>query len=250
MSRRTLGTGLALALLVLGACAGEEREDPILRLSAEESLEQGNELMAKEKYALAREYLQHAFEVEPNSAIGREALLLVADTHFLQGGFQNHVRAEAKYRDFQNRFPTSSKAAYVQYQIAASLAKRMRPPDRDQSITRQALEAFEDVIRVFPTSDYVVESREQMIEIRQRLAESEFLKGRFNQKLRLHLAAVDRFEDLLEVYPEYREIDKVLFYLSESLEKLERAEDAEEARQRLRDEHPDSEYLAELEKGP
>lgn len=234
------------AVLAFFACSGGQSEDPILRLSAEESLEKGNTHMEKEKYALAREYFQHAFEVEPNSSVGRQALLLVADALFLQGGSQNFVRAEAKYRDFQNRFPTSQKAAYVQFQIASSLERRMRPPDRDQSITRQALDAFEDVIRVFPTSEYVESSRQRIAEVRQRLAESEFLKGRFNQKLRLHLAAANRFDELLETYPEYREIDKVLFFLIDSLDKLKRVDEATEAREKLRREFPDSAYVKEL----
>ena len=136
---------LLLAAVVLAlagtACRGGVREDPILRLSAEESLASGKELLAKTKYAKARPYFTHAFEVEPNSAIGREGLLLAADTYYLEGNSTNYVQAEAKYRDFLNRFPTSTQAAYVQFQIANSLAKRMERPDRDQSVTRKALQA-------------------------------------------------------------------------------------------------------------
>ncbi|HVR09743.1 MAG TPA: hypothetical protein VMW75_17000, partial [Thermoanaerobaculia bacterium] len=96
--------------------------DPILRLSAEESLVQGKDLLAQQKYSRARPLFTHAFEVEPNSKVGREALLLAADTFFLEGGSSNYTQAEAKYRDYLNRFPTSEQAAYVQFQIANSLA--------------------------------------------------------------------------------------------------------------------------------
>jgi outer membrane protein assembly factor BamD len=221
-------------------------EDPILRLSAAEAMAEGKTLMEREKYSLARQYFQHAFEVEPNSAMGREALLLVADALFLQGGSQGYLKAEAKYRDFQNRFPTSDRSAYVQYQVARTLEERVRPPDRDQSISRKALEAFNDVIQVFPTSEYAVESRERIKGIRQTLAESEFIKGRFNQKIRLHQAAVSRFEELLEEFPEYLETDKVLSHLAASYRALEKPEKEAEAVERLRAEHPDSEYLRQL----
>lgn len=229
-------------IAVLAGCGGGENQDPILRLSAQESMARGKELMEAGKYRDAREYLQHAFEVEPNSALGREALLLVGDSLFQQGGSQNYLKAEAKYRDFQNRFPTSNRSDYVQFQIAASLEKRIRPPDRDQSITRKTLEAFEDVIRVFPTTEYAVQARERIGAVRQTLAESEFLKGRFNQKLRLHQAAVSRYEDLLEDFPDYTETDKVLFYLIESLEALEKTDEAAAARERLTEEFPESAY--------
>lgn len=71
---------LSIALLVLvavlgSACRSGQKVDPILRLSAEESLAEGKRLMQEEKYAKARPYLSHAFEVAPNSPQGREALL-------------------------------------------------------------------------------------------------------------------------------------------------------------------------------
>lgn len=233
---------------VLGACSKGVIEDPILRLSAAEAMTEGKALMEQEKFALAREYFQHAFEVEPNSAMGREALLLVADALFQQGGQQSYLKAEAKYRDFQNRFPTSDRSAYVQFQIARSLEERVRPPDRDQSISRKALDAFDEVILVFPTSEYALESRERIIGIRQILAESGFIKGRFNQKIGLHQAAVSRYEELLEEFPEYLGTDKVLFYLVESLKVLEKADRVAEVEKQLREEHPASEYLAQLAK--
>jgi outer membrane protein assembly factor BamD len=233
-------------VVLLGACGKGANEDPILRLSAAEAMAEGKALVEKGKFGLAREYFQHAFEVEPNSAMGREALLLVADALFAQGGSQSYLKAEAKYRDFQNRFPTSDRSAYVQFQLARSLEERIRQPDRDQSISRKALEAFEDVIQIFPTSEFAQEARERITGIRQTLAESEFIKGRFNQKLRLHQAAVSRYEGLLEEFPEYLQTDKVLFFLIESLQVMEQTDKVEEIKERLSQEYPQSEYLSQL----
>jgi len=232
--------------LALSSCGGGLKDDPILRLSAAEALEQGKALMKEEKYARARDYLTHAFEVEPNSAGGREALLMVADAHFLQGGNQNFIRAEAKYRDFQNRFPTSDRAAYVQFQIAKSLAGRTLSPDRDQSATRKALEAFDDIVRLFPSSEYVADAEEETGRLRAILAESEFMKGHFNLKRRLVRAAVARFEYLLEEFPEYEETDKVLFFLARAYEMGDQQDLASETRERLRSEYPQSEYVTKL----
>ncbi|MDH3253889.1 MAG: outer membrane protein assembly factor BamD [Acidobacteriota bacterium] len=241
--RENCVAALLLVVLTTG-CGKGVKDDPILRLSAAESLAEGRALMEQEKYARARDYLIHAFEVEPNSAGGREALLMVADAHFLQGGNQNFIKAEAKYRDFQNRFPTSDRAAYVQFQIAKSLASRTLSPDRDQSSTRKALDAYEDVIRLFPTSENVEEARQESAILRATLAESEFVKGHFNLKRGLLKAAIARFEYLLETFPEYQETDKVLYYLAEAYEKSEQSELAHETVERLRSEHPQSEYVA------
>jgi outer membrane protein assembly factor BamD len=239
---------LVLALAVTGCRTGAS-EDPILKLSAEESLAQGKELLAREKYSASRPYFTHAYEVEPNSAIGREALLLAADTYYLQGGSTNFVQAEAKYRDFLNRFPTSEQAAYVQFQIANSLAKRMEKPDRDQTVTRKALEAYEELTRLYPTSEYASQAREQMKAVLGNLAEHEFAIGRFYQRYGAPVAAVERYEFLLKTYPEYPEPDKILYYLGVAYRDMKKGEEAKKTFDRLRSEFPQSPYLAELQSG-
>ena len=247
MKKSTRYFYLIAVVALVAACGGVE-DDPILRLSADESLTEGRQLMEQGKYGRARDYLIHAFEVEPNSASGREALLLVADAYFKQGGPQNLIKAEAKYRDFQNRFPTSDLSGYVQFQVASSLAARTLGPDRDQTATRQALEAYEDVIRLFPTSDYAESARGELENLRLKLAESEFLKGHFNFRRRLYKAAIARFEYLLKEFPSYPEPDKVLYFLARSYEKAERLEEHAATSQRLRDEFPDSDYVTRLDK--
>lgn len=237
---------LAVAGLALAGCKSGAADDPILRLSAEESLAQGKELLTREKYERARPYFTHAFEVEPNSAIGREALLLAADTYYLQGGSTNYVQAEAKYRDFLNRFPTSQQSAYVQFQIANSLAKRMEKPDRDQNVTRKALEAYQELIRLYPTSEYAAQAQEQMNAVLTNLAEHEFLIGRFYLRYGAPLAAVERFEYLLSTYPQYPEKDKVIYHLGVSYEQSNKPEEARKAFERLRAEYPQSPFLQEI----
>ena len=248
--KRTL---LPLAALVLAlaatGCRSGASEDPILKLSAEESLAQGKELLAREKYERSRPFFTHAYEVEPNSAIGREALLLAADTFYLQGGSTNFVQAEAKYRDFLNRFPTSEQAAYVQFQIANSLAKRMEKPDRDQTVTRKALEAYEELTRLYPTSEYASQAQEQMKVVLANLAEHEFAIGRFYQRYGAPVAAVERYEFLLKTYPQYPEPDKVLYHLGIAYRDMKKGDEAKKIFDRLRSEHPQSPYLAELQPG-
>ncbi|HKH48490.1 MAG TPA: outer membrane protein assembly factor BamD [Thermoanaerobaculia bacterium] len=238
-------TAVALALVV-ASCRSGPKEDPILRLAAAESLAQGKELMAKKKYERARPYFSHAFEVEPNSAIGRESLLLAADTYYLEGSSANYVQAEAKYRDYLNRFPTSAQAPYVQFQIANSLAKRMEKPDRDQSGTRKAMEAYQELIRLYPTSEYAQQAQEQIKLVKANLAEHEFQIGRFYLRYGLPPAAVERFNFLLETYPEYPDKGKIYYHLGVAHVLMHQTEEARKAFDRLRTEAPDSPWISEI----
>jgi outer membrane protein assembly factor BamD len=243
---RTSLTALVLAGALLAGChGGKPKQDPVLQLSAEESLTQGKALLAKLKYASARPYFTHAYEVEPNSANGREALLLAADTYYLEGGSTDFVQAEAKYRDYLNRFPTSDQAAYVQFQIANSLAKRMERPDRDQAVTRKAYEAYEDLIRLYPTSEYAAQAQEQVEVVRTNLAEHEFIIGRFYMRYGSPRAAADRFEYLLKNFPRYPARDKVMYYMGIAYSQSSDPEDSQKAWERLKKEYPQSPYVAE-----
>ena len=237
---------LAALLLALAGCKSGAAEDPLLQLSAEESLAQGKALLASQKYGRARPYFTHAFEVEPNSPIGREGLLLAADTYYLEGGTTNFVQAEAKYRDYLNRFPTSEQAAYVQFQIANSLAKRMEKPDRDQSVTRKALQAYQELARLYPTSEYAAQAQEQINLVRNNLAEHEFMVGRFYLRYGLPVAAAQRFEVLLRDYPQYPERDKALYNLGLAYELSDKPEEAKKTFDQLRSEFPQSPFLAEI----
>lgn len=234
----------------LTACKGGPAADPILQLSAQEALEQGKALMADEKYLRARDFLTHAYEVEPNSLAGREALLLTADSFYQDGGNSNYVQAEARYRDFLNRFPTSDKAAYAQFQIANSLAQRMRRPDRDLTATSDALSAYQDLIRLYPTSEYAAQAREKIRLVKENLADHELAIGEFYLRYRLASAAVKRFEYLLENYPEYTAKDKALLDLGVGYVRMRQADKARETLERLTREFPDSEYVKEFPEIP
>lgn len=231
----------AVATLAV-SCKSNIQNDPILRLSAAESLAEGKRLFALEKYERARPYFSHAFEVEPNSSTGREALLLVADCYSFTASTADLIQAEAKYRDFQNRFPTSDRAAYVQFQIATSLARRIDRADRDQAPTVKAREALEELIRLYPTSEYAEKSRAELEIVVDRLAEHEYVVGRFYQRYGVPGAAATRIEGLLRDFPSYSGKDAALFYLGLAYLDLARDQDAAAAFARLREEHPESRF--------
>jgi outer membrane protein assembly factor BamD len=241
-------TCLALAALLLGlaACKSAVPDDPILQLAAPEALTQGKSLLAEQKFNKARPFFEHAYSVEPNSTVGREGLLLAADTYFQEGGFTNYVQAEAKYRDVLNRFPTSDQAAYVQFQIANSLAKRMERPDRDQAVTRKSLDAYEDLLRLYPTSEYATQVKEQVAKVRSNLAAHEYLVGRFYLRYGSPISAIQRFEFVRDRYPDYTDQDKVLYNLGIAYNQAGKKDEARKSFERLRSDYPKSELVRQI----
>ncbi len=239
---------VAAALSTLVACSGKQRIDPILQLSTAEALIRGKELMGDKKYLRAQRYLDHAFESSPNSREGREALLLAADSLFYNGGTDNFIRCEAKYRDFLNRFPTSDRSDYAQFQVGNCLLKRIEKPDRDQEASRKALDAFEELLRLYPTSDYVEDGQSQIEAVLHNLAESEYLIAHFYVRYRLCQAAINRLDGLTYRFPNYGEPDKALFLLARAFDQCGEKEKADNAYAKLSEQSPQSPYLGQVPK--
>lgn len=239
----------ALAAILASGCT--RKEDPILILSAEEALDIGKSYMADEKYERARRHLIHAFEVEPNSRIGREALLLAADALYLYGGTDNYIKCEAKYRDFLNRFPTSDRADYAQFKVAECLAARAERPDRDQRMTRSAIEALQELLRLYPTSTYVADARQRMRELNDQLAAHELVVATFYNRyagVGICVAAINRLEPLREEYPQFSRMDEALIELAKAYRSCRRPDDAVDTLRDLRRRYPDSTLLGQADK--
>lgn len=239
---------LLLPTLLSIGCGSSGKVDPILLLSAAEALEQGKALLEAEKYSKAQALLTHAFEVEPNSRSGREALLLSANAFYLQGGPQNYIKCEAKYRDFLNRFPTSDRSDYAQFQVANCLARRVERPDRDQKVTVQAQQAYEELLRLYPASSYADQTREEIVRVNEQLASHELVIADFYLHYGICVASIRRLEYLQENFPNFERMDEALALFVQSYAACNRMDESNQSLEELRLKYPQSPILDGLEK--
>ena len=174
--------------------------------------EKGKELLAKKKYDQGRKYLNHVFETYPNEQMGREALLLVADSYFNQKTTTGYTEARYRYRDYLNRYPGAPRRDYARYQFALCYDKEHEKPDRDQTATREAIEQYRSLIREFPDSGYAGAARERVRQLTDLLAEHDFGIGYFYLRKGSTAAALSRFTSLEQRYPDYGARDKLYYY--------------------------------------
>ena len=238
---------LAIAAIFASCNRGPRRYVPVvdpelLKLSKEQVWERGEEYFKREKWQKARGYYTHLYETNPNEALGRRALLRIADTYYQQGDPVNLVEAQYKYRDFINRYPTSEQADYATLQIAMCSYKQMEKPDRDQQKTREALEKFDDMLRGFPNSNLKAEAEARRQEVLDRLARHEHIIARFYMRRSSWNAASQRLNFLIDEYPNFPGRDAVFFDLGESLAHLGRHGEAKLYFERVITEFPQSEY--------
>jgi outer membrane protein assembly factor BamD len=251
---RAVGTVFAMLVLCAGCASSSGTKKPdkltteLLNSPKEVLYEKGKALFDKKKYDQGRKYLNFVFETYPNEKEGRQALLLVADSYFRQGGATGYTEARFRYRDYLNRYPGVSQRDYARYQFAVCYDKEHDKPDRDQTSTRAAIEQYRVLLQEFPDSTYVAVARERIRRLTDALADHEFFVGYFYIRKGAPAAALSRFTALEQRYPEYAGKDRLFYYEAEALKRLGRGEEASRYYSRVIEEFPASQY-AKLARG-
>jgi outer membrane protein assembly factor BamD len=239
---------LALAAVLFSGCASSGAKKPdkitqeLLTLPKEELFAKGKALIAAKKYEQGRKYLNYVFETYPNETVGREALLMVADSYFQQKTATSYTEARYRYRDYLNRYPGAPGRDYARYQFALCSDKEHEKPDRDQTATKEAIEQYRALIREFPDSGYAGAARERIRRLTDLLAEHDFGVGYFYLRKGSTAAALSRFIEVEQRFPDYDGKDKLYYYQGTALDRLGRKEEARSYYARVMEEFPQSEY--------
>ncbi len=189
--------------------------------------------------------LKSILEEHPLSQYATEAQLMIGDVSY---AMENYEDAGSYYTSFVALHPSHSRAAYAQFQKGMSHFKDVLSMDRDQTATRKALFAFEDLLAAYPDSPYSPRAAELVSFLKNRLAEKEFYIAKFYFKNKNYKGALGRLRDILAQYPESGINDKALFYIGESYRALGEKELADEAFSTLITNYPASTF-AEDAKG-
>lgn len=178
-------------------------------------------------------------EDHPLSRYATEAQLLMGDVSYAT---ENYEDAASYYTSFVALHPSHPRASYAQFQKGMSHFKDVLSLDRDQTSTRKALFAFEDLLGAYPDSPYSPRAKELISFLKNRLAEREFYIARFYFKNKNYKGALGRLRDILAQYPDAGINDKALFYIGESYRGLGEDELADETFSTLITNYPASPF--------
>jgi len=238
------------AALLLASCGGTRPDIATLASNSDQVIwEAGQKAAEKKQWEAARQHFKRIIEGFPQSQVGPQARLALADSYFQEGGTGNYILAVSAYREFLTFFPTHARSDYAQFQVGESFWRQKNGPDRDQTATEEALAEFQKLLEQYPDSPKAEETRGRIRECRQSLAHAEFLAGQFYQRTRQACrASIARYEGILNEYPDYSGLDEVLFRLSQCLCQSGRGVEAQPHLAKLRDEYPDSPLASEAKK--
>ncbi|MCB9073680.1 MAG: outer membrane protein assembly factor BamD [Bdellovibrionaceae bacterium] len=144
----------------------------------------------------------------PYSKLALEAELKVADTHFKKEEF---AEAYASYKTFKELHPTYPKNDYIVYQAAESLREQLPSTvDRDLVHATQAISLYDELLSVYPQSEYSKTANDKKLTLIQMLADKEIYIADFYFKQTKYTSALNRYEIFLSTFPQNKKIPYVL----------------------------------------
>ncbi len=232
---------LVLAVLVasLTACAARDEVDPYAGREAEDLFAEAEGLLADEDFEEAAEVYNEVERQHPHSPLAPRSLLLSGYSHYSD---QNYGQALITFNRFIDLHPGNVQIDYAYYLRAICYYEQISDIERDQEMTRLALDALDDLVGRFPESEYSRDAQLKSELAYDLLAGKHVSVGRFYQKRGDWLAAINRFNVVVEQYDTTTHTPEALHRLVESYLALGLDGEARRTAAILGHNYPDSEW--------
>lgn len=209
----------AVVAAAAAGCRSSATEDQLVEelagLDKQEMFARAEALYEEREYNDARRVYSFVYDTFPNDPLGHKAALRVADTFAVHKDSQSLTEARLRYRDFANRYPNDPDRDYALLMLGNTYTVRKIRPDRDLTPALEAIAAYQQLVNLYPGSQYAGEARDRIVVLRGVLAEHEMMVAEFYAKMRRWHGALWRLEYLRENFPEYAEMEKVNSMIAE-----------------------------------
>ena len=204
---RALLAAAALAALAACASSGDDEKFAYVEQPVELLYQEGAEKLERKRYDEAILYFEEVERQHPYSAWARRAMLMTAFAQYRQNDYEDSL---ASIERFLAIHPGNKDAAYAYYLRAMNNYERIRDVGRDQDMTKAALAALTDVVRRYPDTPYAADARLKLDLTRDHLAGKEMDVGRYYLQRGQHVAALNRFNTVLEEYGTTSQVPEAL----------------------------------------
>ena len=174
--------------------------------------------------------------------------------------FKEHSWDEAAtlLDDYRRKFGRSAFIEDAEGMYALCHYYMSPPPERDQTITTQAIIAITEFMSRYPESENYEQFQQMLDELTARLMEKTYLNAYTYYKIGRYKSAIVAFKNAMKRYPESPKYEEMMYYTTVSAYKL--AENSVEAKQVDRylamldhyysflAEYPESKHIKELER--
>jgi outer membrane protein assembly factor BamD len=180
---------IIVVCLFIGTSCSSKRPEGITE--AEVLYKEALDMMKDGRHILATERLNTLRSQYPYSFYATHAELLQADILYEQENFTEAASAYIVFKDFH---PKHQQLNYVIWRIAESFYNQL-PGGFDKDLTSgvEATKYYEEIIRLYPSSEFVPEAREKMAVINSLLVQREKYIADFYFRTKVYDAARFRY---------------------------------------------------------
>jgi len=212
----------SLAALVLAAgltaglagCGSTDDEDDLdyIEEPVELLYNRAVTLLEDEQYEDAATAFVEVERQHPYSIWATKAQVMAAYSHYENNDYDDAIVAIDRFIQLH---PGNRDIAYAYYLKGLSYYEQITDVQRDQEVTRQATASLREVANRFPNTKYARDARFKIDLARDHLAGKEMSVGRYYLRQQHHLAALNRFKQVIADYQQTTHVPEALYRVVE-----------------------------------
>lgn len=241
--------GIAALALVAGCGSSPALND---KDSAEKLYADARDEMSSGNYDAAVKLLERVEGKAAGSVLAQQAVIDQAYALYRSG---ERATSLATLERFIKMHPSSPALDYAMYLkgivnfndnlgILSSIS-RQDISERDQQASRDAYQAFKQLVEQFPDSKYSADARVRMDYIVNALAEYELHVARYYYRRGAYVAAANRAQFTVREYQRTPSVEEALYIMAQSYDKLGLDKLRDDADRVLKVNYPDSAFMRE-----
>lgn len=242
---------LLAALLALGGCGLlPESGDNTIGWSAQKLYGEAKDEMASRNWATAIKYLEKIEARYPYGRFAQQAQLEVAYCYWKDNDRPSAVAAADRFIKMYPNHPTVDYAYYLKGLVNFNEDRGLMASlgdadfsDRDPKATREAFDAFKDLVTRFPQSKYAEDAAARMRYLVNALASHEVHVARYYMKRGAYVAAANRAQSALQNYPQAPATEEAIFIMVKAYDAMGMNDLRDGADRVMRTNFPASKYL-------
>ena len=209
-------------LFLINACSQKEEKVSVIKETRQDlemisAYKEGyNALDQGDPYFAAKKFLE-AELLFPQSKWAPRSALMASYSYYMQNYYSEAITTLERYL---KTYPSDKNLPYAHYLIAMCYYETIEDEKRDSAPLIKAKNKFTYLVKNFPDTDFTLDAKFKLGVIEDILASKEMYLGRHYIKKEKWIAAINRFNTVIEVYDETVFVEEALHRLVEINYKL------------------------------
>jgi outer membrane protein assembly factor BamD len=250
MKRSVLALLLAAAALLSGCGLLSTEKDETIGWSAQKLYNEAKDAMASKTWDRAIKYLEKLEARYPYGRYAQQAQIDIAYSYWKNG---ERASAIAACDRFIKLYPNHANVDYayylkglVNFNEGGGILSVIDTPDmteRDSKGSREAFDAFKELVARYPDSKYAEDARARMRYLVNSLAQYEVHVARYYMKRGAFVAAANRAQYAVQNYPQAPALEEAVFIMVKAYDALGMTDLRDASDRVMRKNFPESRYL-------